>query len=140
MFFFSGWTTKGVGRVNPPHHFFLQSGCYSPKIGKKKKKMPKSVIGYYTTKKKEEKKVAWTTKPLVVRPLKKPLFYVCLPLLEGRQHHRICAIPPLLKKTYFLMEEAIERETRFHHSSSMHMLPSHRRRYLNTVNTFNTRI
>ena len=47
--------------------------------------LSKSVLGYHKTKKK--KKVAWTPKPLggwvkslVVRPLKKTLFYVCLPL------------------------------------------------------------
>ena len=38
--FLSGRTTKGVLRVNPPDHFgkkhfFLKSGCFSPKIGGK---------------------------------------------------------------------------------------------------------
>ena len=44
--FFSGRTTKGVGRVNPPDHkikskkkcFFLNSDCFIPKLGGKKRK------------------------------------------------------------------------------------------------------
>ena len=41
--FFSGTTTKGVGRVNPTDHyakthfFSLKSGCFSQKIGTKRK-------------------------------------------------------------------------------------------------------
>ena len=81
--FFSGRTTKGVGRVNPlttkqKNTFFLKSGCFSPKIGKKKKKLSKSVSGHYKTKKKWHVPLShwcWKGKTSVVRPLKKNFFF-----------------------------------------------------------------
>ena len=60
-FFFSGRTTKGVERVNPPDHyaknhfFSLKSGCFSPKIGKKTKKFQNPFQAIITLKKREKK-------------------------------------------------------------------------------------
>ena len=66
------------------HFFFYKSGFLAQKL---EKKMSKSVSGYYKTKKKKNKKWHGTLshqcrdgKTLVVRPLIKTLFYVCLPL------------------------------------------------------------
>ena len=58
--FFSGLTTKGVGRVNPPDHkakkhfFSINPAFLAQKI--EKKKLSNSVSGYYKTKKKRKKK------------------------------------------------------------------------------------
>ena len=56
-FFFSGLTTKGVGRVNPLSKktlFFLKPRWLDPKFVKKNKKISKSVSGYFKTKKKKK--------------------------------------------------------------------------------------
>ena len=60
-FFFSVRSTKGIGRVNPPDHFFfIKSGLFSPKIGKKRKKWHGPLSHWCRE-----------GKTLVVRPLKK---------------------------------------------------------------------
>ena len=75
-----------VRHFRPNFHEFIGSPFLSPKVGRKKK-MSKSVSGYYKTKKKKKKKwhgplSHWRRegKILVVLPLKKTFFYVCLPL------------------------------------------------------------
>jgi hypothetical protein len=82
----SSLSKKTVTMKTPYIHFLLKSRCLSPKIGKKK--LLKSVSGYYKTKKKKKKTKwhgplchwCWERKTLVVRPLKKHFFFVCLPL------------------------------------------------------------
>ena len=91
--FFSGRTTKGVGRVSPlttkqkTTFFSLKTGCFSPKIGKKKTKLSKSVSGisgFCKTKKINKKGYGPLShecregKTLVVRPLKNNLFFMCV--------------------------------------------------------------
>ena len=73
---------------------------FSPKIGEEKNKLSKSVSGYYKTKTKEEKKwhgplSHWCRegKTIVVRPLKKHFFYVCLPLPPPPLSPLLMALP-----------------------------------------------
>ena len=83
---FSGRTTKGVGRVNPPDHlaknqfFSLKSDCFSQKIGKKRKSCQNPFQAIIRLKKKKKRWHGplshWCRegKTLVVRPLKKHFF------------------------------------------------------------------